>query len=507
MFGPEDALLLECLCIHLMPILKDKQPSQKAYFSRNHTRPQSPEEFEANSDYPWWVLWPMFQQEIFGFAREFNYVVIADVANYYDSIDFVQLRNYLAHNIPSSEPLLDFIFFLLEKYVWRPDYLPFPGRGIPQAELDCPRLLAHIFLFEVDAYLDETTKGHFVRWMDDIDFGCNTTDEAKQILQTLSELLQSRGLSLNLNKCQILAGKSALEHFQVKENMFLTVFERRIDRLKLSKNPNLANERKRLRQRYKKFESIMDVGNGKKVLKRYFTISSKIQDDYLVKKSKYFLENEPSLRPTIFRYLSSIGWSKEREDMLTRYILKTYDEESMFKAVSVLLDWKPIGIVPYIYRMRRLAGNLAARDTCGFICALWLLGKFGSSVDIEHLLSKYSRVWTRNTWVARQVTSIWPRLNESTRRSVENAVHSFGLREARLVLDNFQRMNDERRYKKLIRPYILATKNDGSYPLYKFMIALNLLQTDMPVSVKNDLKERLLVILSDNVFRNIVKST
>ena len=209
LLGPTDALLLDCLANYLLPLLGKVQPSKKAYFSRNQGQPPDLADFEGNLGYPWWILWPKVQEEIFGFTRKHPFIVTADVASFYDTVDFSQLRNYVASLISVSEGLLDFLFFLLERFVWRPDYLPYPGRGLPQANLDGPRLLAHSFLFEVDRHLQKETGGDFVRWMDDIDFGCESRAKAKTILQALDDLLLSRGLHLNSSKCEILTAQEA----------------------------------------------------------------------------------------------------------------------------------------------------------------------------------------------------------------------------------------------------------------------------------------------------------
>jgi hypothetical protein len=35
-----------------------------------------------------------------------------------------------------AESLLDFFFYMLDEFVWRPDYLPSSGVGLPQINFD-----------------------------------------------------------------------------------------------------------------------------------------------------------------------------------------------------------------------------------------------------------------------------------------------------------------------------------------------------------------------------------
>jgi len=130
---------------------------------------------------------------------------------------FEELRRVVASISPTKEVLLDLLFTLVQDLAWNPDYLPRTARGLPVIEIEAPRLL----LFEVDRVLNQRTKGSFVRWMDDINFGVQTRDDAHRILGELNDVLKSRGLELNLGKTEILTSKDVRCHFLVKENLEL----------------------------------------------------------------------------------------------------------------------------------------------------------------------------------------------------------------------------------------------------------------------------------------------
>jgi hypothetical protein len=76
----------------------------------------------------------------------YQYIVVTDIANYFDCIPLASLRNTLASCGKFSENLLNFLFYLLEAFSWRPYYMPHSGVGLPQINFDAPRLLAHAYL-------------------------------------------------------------------------------------------------------------------------------------------------------------------------------------------------------------------------------------------------------------------------------------------------------------------------------------------------------------------------
>ncbi|RPJ77820.1 MAG: RNA-directed DNA polymerase [Alphaproteobacteria bacterium] len=509
--NPDDALVFETLGDFLVPIVETSQPSKKAYFSRNRPQPKSPDDVDENFGYPWWILWPQFQKRILEFSQKRKYTIVTDVANYYDGIDFAQLRNYISSLGHFSEILLDFLFFLLERFVWRPDYLPFPGRGLPQINLDAPRLVAHSFLFEIDRLLEESTGGDFVRWMDDIDFGCDDEISAKRFLGKIDDLLLSRGLHLNPSKTQILNSRQAVEYFQLQDNQFLTIFQKRLKKL-INENKNLAHPkievmRKLLRKRFRKFidPDRNRIGHWDKVFKRFFTIAATLKDSFLDDIFEDFLYSSASLRPAIFRYLAELGWSQSREDKVTRYLSNTLDDDSFFGAIDVLLYWNPDSLVQYTLRMRQLVITFSkSEDNIGhFLAGLWLIVKYGSQNDIDYFISKTINIWKSNDWLARQVVAIWPRINsEETKDNIKNVINSFGLTSAKLVLDNFNIISsDEAILSNKVHPYIMATMGNGRYTLPKFLIALSILRGKLDDKVRERTKAQLLKIVSDSMLR------
>ncbi len=412
-----------------------------------------------------------------------------------------------------SEILLDFLFFLLERFIWRPDYLPFSGKGLPQINLDTPRLVAHAFLFEIDRFLEDSTGGDFVRWMDDINFGCDDRLKAKQLLGKIDDLLLSRGIHLNPSKTDILEAEEAFRYFQLRENQYLTVFQKRVDRLKNTHksvmHPSLLTMRKLLRRRYRSFVQSERIGHWDKVLKRYFTISSLLEDPFLEKDIDHYLYSKPGLRGPIFRYLITIGWTRKREKLITDYLFRAVDDESFFGAIDVLIKWQPESTIQYSLRMKDLALRLSQIDGVpSFIGGLWLIAKYGHDKDILDFTQKTIVIWRSNEWLARQVAALWPRIkSQKTKDSIMGVINSFGLTSARLVLDNYNIISSDESIYLAVRPYIYATMANGYYTIPKFLIALSTFQGSVNSQLKTETKSKLLEILKDPVFRYHINKT
>ena len=126
------------------------------------------------------------------------------------------------------------LIFVLSCLLWQPDYMPRVEIGLPQINLDAPRLLAHCFLYELDEFLAGRRDLDFVRFMDDIDIGVDKLADARNILRSVDLVLQTRQVRLNSGKTRILTSAEAFQHFRVKDNIS-------IDKLKgTSKNPRFC---------------------------------------------------------------------------------------------------------------------------------------------------------------------------------------------------------------------------------------------------------------------------
>ena len=220
---PEDAIVFQSAIDSMSDRIISQQPCKNAYYSRSQRRLEDDFLFDDTDPYDWISNWTRFQLEVLKFSEVTNYTVITDIANYFDSIPLRQLRHTLSSLAVFSEQLLDFLFFLLEEFVWRPNYIPASDVGLPQIDFDAPRLLAHAFLYDVDSFIHSDVGDNFARWMDDIDIGVQSVDQGRRILGQLDQTMRLKGIRLNTGKTKILSSKEAIAYFCGEENHRVTL--------------------------------------------------------------------------------------------------------------------------------------------------------------------------------------------------------------------------------------------------------------------------------------------
>ena len=227
--NPSDALVLQAIVESIGDKVRASEKTGKAFYSRDKHNMKLPHEAKLEGEYGlhWSKQWKRFQKEIFKFSKEHEYLVVTDLTNYFDNIGLRELRHIISSRVEANEVTLDFLFNLIEQLSWSPDYLPSSLKGLPTIALEAPRLLAHSLLFEVDEIIDSKTDGCFVRWMDDINFGTESIDNACKILGSVNDVLKSRGLALNLGKTAIYNATETERHFMIEENNYLDEFEKR----------------------------------------------------------------------------------------------------------------------------------------------------------------------------------------------------------------------------------------------------------------------------------------
>jgi hypothetical protein len=160
-----DALILQCLSDALYHDIKGKAPSKRSFFEpEDHTFSTLRKSILGEPRYGSFRAWLNFQKELFDFTKTSKYIVITDIANYYDYISYEHLRNIIAGKINARECVLDMLIFILSGLLWQPDYTPNVEIGLPQMDIDASRILAHCFLYELDDFL-EKQQADFVRYI------------------------------------------------------------------------------------------------------------------------------------------------------------------------------------------------------------------------------------------------------------------------------------------------------------------------------------------------------
>jgi hypothetical protein len=179
------------------------------------------------------VLWPRRRNEgpgrsATGIALSWNseYIVKADISNFYETIDHSLLAIFLIANANVNVLVARGIEALLTSSMGL-------GRGLPQGPVGSD-VLASAYLLPLDQLLRERGV-RFVRYADDYFFASSSVGEGRQILLDFEALLQELGLSLNAAKTQVMRRSTfelGLEHPSVPvANLKEQLAQRRISEL------------------------------------------------------------------------------------------------------------------------------------------------------------------------------------------------------------------------------------------------------------------------------------
>lgn len=499
----EDAIVLQTLIDQLEQRILSRAPSGQVYYSRSHA-PPSVYHIDHTFPYPWWELWPEFQERIWKFAQDHNYVVMTDIANYFDAIPLQSLRNRLVSLARVEEEMADFLFFLLDGYVWRPDYVPHSGVGLPQIQFDAPRLLAHCYLFEADTFLEKQTSRSFVRWMDDINIGVSFPGEGKRILRDLDEMLATMGLHLNAGKTKILSGKEATKELWMNENRKLNALENIVQQGNMSGRTGPY-----ARKQFRRFWRRERVGAWSKVLRRYLTVFTKLEDSFLERWVPEMLHNIPRTRDKVVSYYKVLRYHPRRFKHIVDFVSSTdcTDDVAYCSVMDLLVSWD---IPPRSQNRRRalqLVHNTWRKDPesqPALGAALGVVAKFAPSSEVLRFVEDSARIWRRSEWAARQVAAVTPVLTPRHRGHVVRMIQRFRLREAVDVMIHLRQLGSMRRLDQQLRMYLLQPSGTYPYPFEKVLISMALLKGSLQDPDRTVLQDHFRLHVDDTRFKNLI---
>lgn len=411
---PEDLLVLETLTNSLKKELVDGRPSKKSFFEPDQQRFGMGSQKFGIDDYSATKSWKSFQQAIFAFSKERRFVVVTDVANFYDFISFAHLRNIISSICSVREEILDLLVFVLNEMAWTPDYMPRPGVGLPQMEANAPRVLANAMLYELDKVAEAKAYGDYVRFMDDIDVGVDTIAKAKQTIRDIDLTLQSRQLRLNASKTKILSQQEAVEHFCIKENRFLDYCSDRINSGGTASYPAL---RKGLSKAYGIWRgtdwrnSRFTRGNGDKIFKYAAKVGSEIGFEIPRDDLMGLIKLYPSMRLTGFGYLSHRNFpNSEFYEIRKLFFDGVFVDDASFVLAAKFCVHARFRADSRLKReMRELIDLFVDHGTDYSIYAALLIGsKVLNSNELTMLTDRTYDHWKDNYWLGRTVGGLTP---------------------------------------------------------------------------------------------------
>jgi len=403
--GVRDAIVLQCLSDALYEEIKGKAPTKHAFFE-----PKDHVFSSGMSGYGTFASWLNFQKALFKFSKSRNFIIVTDIANYYDSISYVHLRNAISSISGVDECIIDMLIYVLSDLLWQPDYTPRIEIGLPQINLDAPRLLAHCFLYELDAFLGSDPGREFVRYMDDIDIGVDTIADAKKVLKSVDLVLQTKQVRLNSGKTSILNRTEALRHFRVFENARLDTVKASID-FRTKKGLDLKRQCRLIELRLVRGmkRRAFDAGNGEKILKRLLGLAALAGAKVRPELVEHLIKFRPSVRDNVYGLIRSRPLTPSMAKALAQSASSglLVDDAAKVEMANYLVETWVRTRNCHKYIMDVIECNDHS-EYYGFYAKAWLISKYGGPGELLKLLVDAEKTWIAHERLGRLVGSFLP---------------------------------------------------------------------------------------------------
>lgn len=476
-----DALVLQVLVESVADKVIDKQPSKNAFYSRDKHNVPKPHEV---SEYglSWRQQWKKLQKQIYKFSDEKELIIATDLSNYYDTIDIQELRKVFSSLTEIGEVINDILFRIIEEISWKPDYLPYSWRGLPTTNIEAVRLLAHSFLFEIDNYLKSQSGNSFARWMDDIVIGVSSRKEAIEVLSSLSDMLKSRGLALNLSKTKIYDEKNSYYNFQIEQNRYLD----KIEKVK----PGHKDYRNVLKEVNKRFKNHFKDQNPKywdKVTKRYITTYSNLNSPKLLDDIDTLYVEYPIIRMNLLYYLVALGYSKKACSKVLKIIdnIDIFDDVSMYQLCYLVTQWEvPVNAESKTFlssfEEKITTSSFKRKNPIDFYYVLWFKAKYNHPDELHSFIKKWENLWQSDNFLRRQVTAVLSRVvkgNDDAKNILSNQLSS-GVLNTVTLAEQIKQFSKLETLDKKLNPYLFPNNIQRPYPLGKFLVLCSVLNSE-----------------------------
>lgn len=410
---PRDLLILERLSRSVYFELKQKAPSKSAFFEPDDGKFAKGFK-QSDFEYGSFASWKKFQKRVFGFAKENSYIVITDVANFYDFINFQHLRNIISSLADIRESILDLLIHVLNRLTWTPDFMPLTQVGMPQIETSATRVLANAMLYEVDRLCEHSAVSNYARFMDDMDVGVDSVEKAKVIVRDIDLTLQSRQLRLNSSKTQILSQQKAFTHFCISENLTLSRIESFTE-----KGRFLNFSRAILKSKYETWldrsptggpgeKSLFIEGNGPKIHKHVLSLIYRAGGTVSDQDLLWQVEHNPSMRPTALRYLSRTSRGNTILKKLIAMVRSGVfvDDAAYVDVAGFMLHTKFRKTNACTLRAEEFCRHAALKSDIGLHSAIFVSARFLARPQIQSLLDDNIQRISGDFWLSRAAAGL-----------------------------------------------------------------------------------------------------
>jgi RNA-directed DNA polymerase len=269
----------------------------------------------------------LFRQVSFG---GMNYIIDADLQNFFGSIDFVHMREFLRHRVNDG-----IVCKMIDKWmkagVFEDGETTYPEMGTPQGGSISP-ILSNIYLHYVldEWFVEEIQprlkgKSFMVRFADDFVMGFSDTEDAKKVMEVLPKRFGKYNLNLHPEKTKLLDMKSesvrgtrsfdflGFTHYMGKSLKGLPILKRKTSKKKFAKSMSKITEWIK-DNRHKKLKKLIEAINVRlRGHYNFYGITFNSRGNY-----KYFCEVSKLLFKWINRRGGKRKWNWERYNMLIK---------------------------------------------------------------------------------------------------------------------------------------------------------------------------------------------
>ena len=414
----EDALLFDFLVNQLLRVLEPLL-LKGVQDHRLNDKLENPD-FKS-----WYIEWDSFQRILRqNVLNTSNCMVLTDITSYYDSIDHFKLRSMLLEHCSTQQrPLIFLIMNMLERWVHRPEYSLNSLRGLPQFDLESLRFLATFYLHEHDERIAQDGNLWF-RWLDDMFVFADSTESAMNAINHINSSVRDLSLTLNSGKTEIVENSnvfSILSFDQFDKCQFFSKEERRT-RNNDAQRMVLNNQ---LKDSFNRFYYSEKSRNWIKILKSYYTLFRRYENNYL---NNFLLDDLiafPIINDGIFDYLLHLRNNELFIPKILEYIFCNKDicDENILHGLKYLLKYRIINTDDIIleYACGSMNGNNNPQYNDIIRCMLSLIiAKYGKASDICEMINHYNNNYSTNYQLWRYMN--WVGLLINDRREYEELV-------------------------------------------------------------------------------------
>lgn len=247
----------------------------------------------------WFDDWLAHNTAVYNALKRQKYIATTDISSYFDNVEVEVLVEFLKEVIKDKQNLVSLLGYFLNGVKLRYGYRTKLNTGLVQDDSDSSRILAYFYLHPHDIRMIEFTKsvgGHFFRYVDDMNVVVKTKTDAKQALKHLTDSLRKLGLMASIEKTTIATRDEAIKAMLRDENGKLQELDEEIHTV-LNNGKRRADVCEKLEALYAEFKAggLEADPAWIKLLRRFYTMATRLSCDFLFEDLEKHLVDYPSL--------------------------------------------------------------------------------------------------------------------------------------------------------------------------------------------------------------------